>query len=137
MVTPSADLHEIGAMMFAVVPGWGVMLLFSGDFTAFLIGVSLLAGVAANASLFTRLPIWVRIVAIAAPWITYATYLFSGLLPPNTQRAFALPFFFPWAIGLALINVAQIRKDVARRSGLTIASSDRGVSSSVGQGGSR
>jgi hypothetical protein len=136
MVIPSSDLSGIGAEMFVVAPWYGVMFLFSGDVGGLLVGVSLLAGVAANASLFTRVPIWLRNAAIFVPWITYATFLCYGR-PVNIEKIFSIPYFFPWAVGIALVNVAQIRKDMAQLQGLTIGSSDHGAASSVSQGEGR
>jgi hypothetical protein len=127
MVTPGSDFHEIGAMMFAVAPGWGLICLFSGDLRTGLFGMSLLAGVASNASLFTRLPVWVRCLCVAAPWMTYAAYLSWGMpMGSDKGSAFAIPFFFPWAFGIGMINIAQIRKDSARRAGPKPASYDGG-----------
>jgi len=106
---------------------------FSGGVVGLLVGLSLLAGVAANATLFTRVPVWLRIAAIFVPWITYATFLFSGR-PVDFEKVLSVPYFFPWAVGIALVNVARIRKDMAQLPGLTIGSSDRGTASSVSQG---
>jgi hypothetical protein len=113
MVVPSSDLKEIGAEWFVSGPVYGISFLFSGTVTGFLVGVSLLAGVAANASLFVRVPVWTRIAAIVVPWSTYATFLVLGR-PVDLEKAFSIPYFFPWAVGIALVNIAQIREEKAK-----------------------
>lgn len=67
MVIPSSDLNGVGAEIFVFAPLWGVMFLLSGSVSGLLFGVSLLAEVAANATLFTRIPVWLRIAAMIIP----------------------------------------------------------------------
>jgi hypothetical protein len=136
MVIPACNLSGIGAEWFIIAPVYGVFFLFSGSVASFLVGLALLAGVAANASLFSRARLWQRVAGIVAPWIAYAAFCFVER-PANFEQALAIPYFFPWAVGIALINVARIRNDLAQHAGLAIGSNDRGVASSVSQGGSR
>ena len=109
MLTPaSAHAHFIGAFMLIVAPAWGLQLLCSGTLRAATIGICLLAGFAANASPFVRLPAWARIGAMLAPWLCYAASLFAfGVF--DSGRLWANAFFFPWAAGIALINVVYLR----------------------------
>jgi len=108
----SAHANFIGAFMLVVAPMMGFKLLFSGAVRGALLGISLLAGFAANGSLFMRTPVWLRVGASIAPWLTYAASLFA-FGTPDAQRMFANAFFFPWALGIGLVNLVYIRRRIA------------------------
>lgn len=56
----------------------------------------------ANFSLLLPLPCWLRIVAIIAPWLAFA-----AVLAEVPARAVFFLYFYPWALGIALIHAAR------------------------------
>jgi hypothetical protein len=74
----------------------------------------LLFGWLANFSIFIPLPVWARIVWITAPGFAFAGILLLHAPLSVGQRAAALLYFYPWALGIALIHIANIAE--ARRS---------------------
>lgn len=107
-----AHANFIGAFMLVVAPLMGFELLFSGAVRGASIGICLLAGFAANGSLFMRTPVWLRLGAMIAPWLTYAASVFA-VGAPDAHRMFANAFFFPWALGIGLVNLVYIRRGIA------------------------
>ena len=113
LMPADAHLGFIGAFMFVVAPRLGFHYLFDGGIRGAIIGTSVLAGVAANASMFMRTPRWLRTCAIFAPWTAYlASLLAFGI--PGKQPLTANAFVFPWAIGIGLVNLAYIRRGGSR-----------------------
>jgi hypothetical protein len=49
-----------------------------------------------------RLPVWLRVVAIVAPWLAFAV-----VLAKVPARATYFLYFYPWALGIALIQAAR------------------------------
>ena len=98
-VTPSLDGRQFGATAFvdSVTLGWH--FLSTG---ALLPGLCVTLGWLANFSIFLRLPCWLRLVAILAPWLAFAVVL--AKLP---ARATFFLYFYPWALGIALIHAAR------------------------------
>jgi hypothetical protein len=73
--------------------------------------VCLLLGWLANFSIFIPLPVWARIVSIAAPWLAFAAVLLLLHAPLSVhERAASLLYFYPWALGIALIHIVNIRR---------------------------
>ena len=67
--------------------------------------------------IFTKWPTWGRAVWIAAPWFTFVVVLMTLPVRPSLpQRAAFFLYFYPWAIGIALIHIANI--GAARRAPL-------------------
>ena len=99
-VTPSSDGQQFGATAFvdSVRVAWH--LLVTGNLFT---GLCILLGWLANFSVLPlRLPTWLRVVAIAAPWLAFAVVL--ARLP---ARATYFLYFYPWALGIALIHAAR------------------------------
>jgi hypothetical protein len=67
-----------------------------------LAGLAVTLGWLANFSIFPRLPCWLRVIAIIAPWLAFAVALAN--LP---ARAAYFLYFYPWALGIALIHAAR------------------------------
>jgi hypothetical protein len=74
----------------------------------------LLCGWLANFSIFIPLPVWARIVSIAAPGCAFAAVLLLHGPLSVRERAASLLYFYPWALGIALIHSANIAE--ARRA---------------------
>jgi hypothetical protein len=80
-----------------------------------ILGLCLLFGWLANFSIFIPLPVWTRIVSIAAPGFAFAAVLLLPHAPLSVrERAASLLYFYPWALGIALIHIAKIAE--ARRA---------------------
>jgi len=99
-VTPSVDGKQFGASAFVQSARLAWHLLSMGNIVA---GLCVTLGWLANFSILPRrLPIWLRVVAIAAPWLAFAVVL--AKLP---ARATYFLYFYPWALGIALIHAAR------------------------------
>lgn len=98
-VTPSLDGRQFGATAFvdSVRLAWH---FFSTG--SILPGLAVTLGWLANFSIFPRLPCWLRVMAIIAPWLAFTVVLAN--LP--ARAAFFL-YFYPWALGIALIHAAR------------------------------
>jgi len=107
LVTPGADLKSFGAKMLILAPYYGSLALTSANLAGKVLGIALLAGFAANLSVGMRLPQVLRIAAILAPWASFAAY--AAMIGPLTLQALLrIAYFFPWAIGIALINLERL-----------------------------
>jgi hypothetical protein len=97
--TPSLDGRQFGATAFvdSVRLAWHFL---STDHV--LPGLCVTLGWLANFSIFPRPPCWLRIVAVIAPWLAFAVVL--AKLP---ARATFFLYFYPWALGIALIHAAR------------------------------
>jgi hypothetical protein len=83
--------------------------------SGFVLGLCLVFGWLANFSVFIPLPVWARIVSIAAPGFAFAAVLLLLHAPLSVrERAASLLYFYPWALGIALIHIANIAE--ARRA---------------------
>jgi hypothetical protein len=108
-VTPGPDGHGTGAWAFLSVPRFGFGLLSQpGSLPGCLIGLGLLGGWFANFSIFPRLSVGARVAWMLAPWLPFGVVLLTGPGAP-LERAASFPYFYPWAIGIALIHGAKIR----------------------------
>jgi hypothetical protein len=75
------------------------------------LGVCLLFGWLANLSIFIPLPVWARIMWIAAPVFPFAAVLLLAPVPlPVRERAASLLYFYPWALGIALIHIEKVKE---------------------------
>lgn len=112
LVTPGADLKSIGAKMLILAPYYGCIELSSARLAGKFLGLALLAGFAANLSVCMRLPRALGVAAILAPWAPFAAYV-ASIGPVTLQALMRIAYFFPWAIGIALINAERLLR--ARR----------------------
>jgi hypothetical protein len=117
-ITPDSDGSRIGAGAFVKTAHAGISMLISANVRWSLIGACMLFGWLANFSILLRLSTWSRVVWMLAPWLPFAlTLLFVPVRPSMSGRAALLLYFYPWAIGIALIHLAHIAD--ARKSSLT------------------
>jgi hypothetical protein len=116
-ITPSLHGGGIGAQAFVAAVRYGVSFAVHPDsLSRFVLGVCLLIGWLANFSIFIPLPVWARILSIAAPGLPFAAVLLLVHAPlPVSERAASLLYFYPWALGIALVHSANI---AARRGRL-------------------
>jgi hypothetical protein len=99
-VTPSTDGKQFGATAFLQSVRLAWHLLTTGSIA---LGLCVTLGWLANFSILPRrLPTWLRVVAMVAPWLAFAAVL--AKLP---ARATYFPYFYPWALGIALIHAAR------------------------------
>jgi hypothetical protein len=117
-ITPSLHGGGIGARAFVAAVRYGVAFSVHPDsLSGFVLGLSLLVGWLANLSIFLRLPAWARIVSIAAPGFAFAAVLLLLHAPLSVrERAASLLYFYPWALGIALIHIAHIAEARGGRS---------------------
>jgi hypothetical protein len=108
-ITPSADARQVGAIAFVATVKLARNLLATGTARALPLGLCVLFGWLANVSIFIRLPTWARLVWTAAPWLTFAVVLLILPVRPSLPaRAAFFLYFYPWAVGIALIHSANI-----------------------------
>jgi hypothetical protein len=114
-ITPSLHGGGIGARAFVAAVRYGVAFSVHPDsLSGFALGLCLLVGWLANFSILIPLPVWARIVSIAAPAFPFAAVLLLLHAPLSVrERAASLLYFYPWALGIALIHIAHIAE--ARR----------------------
>ena len=108
-ITPSSDAHQVGAVAFVATIKLAANLLATTTARGILLGFCILFGWLANLSIFIRLPAWARVMWSAAPWLTFAVVLL--ILPVRASlpaRAAFFLYFYPWAVGIALIHSANI-----------------------------
>lgn len=98
-VTPSLDGRQFGATAF--VDSARLAWHFFGT-GSLLPGLCVALGWLANFSVFLRQPCWLRVVAIVAPWLAFAV-----VLAKVPARATFFLYFYPWALGIALIHAAR------------------------------
>jgi hypothetical protein len=115
-ITPSLHGGGIGARAFIAAVRYGVTFSVHPDsVSGEILGLCLLFGWLANFSIFIPLPVWTRIVSIAAPGFAFAAVLLLPHAPLSVrERAASLLYFYPWALGIALIHIAKIAE--ARRA---------------------
>jgi hypothetical protein len=114
-ITPSIDGHQVGALAFVATVRFALGLLATGTAWRVSLGVCVILGWLANLSIFVRLPAWARVVSIAAPWFAFVVVLLIVPVRPSlSRRAAFFLYFYPWAIGIALIHIANIA--AARRT---------------------
>jgi hypothetical protein len=116
-VTPSSDGRQVGAVAFVEAVKFACSLLATATVCSVLLGLCVSLGWLANFSIFPRLPTWARVVASAAPWLSFAVVLaMLPVRPSLPARAAFFLYFYPWAAGIALIHIANI--DARRRNSL-------------------
>jgi hypothetical protein len=116
-ITPGLHGGGIGALAFVAAVRYGLAFSVHPDSaSAFVLGLCLLCGWLANFSILIPLPVWARIVSIAAAGLPFAAVLLVLHAPLSVrERAASLLYFYPWALGIALIHIANIAE--ARRPG--------------------
>ena len=109
-ITPSLHRGGIGARAFVAAVRYGVTFAVHPDsLSEFALGLCLLFGWLANLAIFISLPVWARIVWILAPIFPFAAVLLLAPAPLSVrERAVSLLYFYPWALGIALIHIAKI-----------------------------
>jgi len=98
-VTPSLNARQFGATAFVDSVRLAWHFLGTGNI---LPGLAVTLGWLANFTIFLRLPCWLRIMAIIAPWLA-----FTVVLAKVPARAAFFLYFYPWALGIALIHAAR------------------------------
>jgi hypothetical protein len=99
-VTPSSDGQQFGATAFVQSARLAWHWLTTGSVV---LGACVTLGWLANFSVLPRrLPNWLRLIAIVAPWVAFA-----AVLAKVPARATYFLYFYPWAIGIALIQAAR------------------------------
>jgi hypothetical protein len=98
-VTPSLDGRQFGATAFVDSVRLAWHWLNTGEILA---GLVITLGWLANFPILLRLPTWLRIIAIIAPWAAFAVVLAKVPARPT----FFL-YVYPWALGLTLIHAAK------------------------------
>jgi hypothetical protein len=107
-ITPSSDGRQLGAVAFVDSPRFAWSLLTTHDIA---LGLCVLAGWLANFSIVPRLPAWVRFLACLAPWLAFTVVLLKLPVRPTLPgRAAFFLYFYPWAVGIALIHAAHWRQ---------------------------
>jgi hypothetical protein len=108
-ITPSSDARQVGAVAFVATVKLARNLLATGTARAIPLGLCVMFGWLANLSIFIRLPTWARVMWSAAPWLTFAVVLLILPVRPSlSARAAFFLYFYPWAVGIALIHSANI-----------------------------
>jgi hypothetical protein len=108
-VTPSLDGNQIGARAFITALSAAVRLLAHlWSPAAMTLGLCLLLGWLANFSILLRWSARARLAWMIAPWAPFIA-LFYAPLPSPTP----LLYFYPWAIGIALIHGAHLKRQPA------------------------
>jgi hypothetical protein len=108
-ITPSIDARQLGAVGFVATVRFALWLLTSGRPWAIPLGLCACFGWLANVSIFFRWPVWGRAAWIAAPWFAFVVVLLLVPVRPSLpQRAAFFLYFYPWAVGIALIHLANI-----------------------------
>jgi hypothetical protein len=109
-ITPSLHGGGIGARAFIAAVRYGLaFLLHPESLSGFVLGLCLLIGWLANFSIFIPLPVWARVVWGAVPGLPFAAILLLLHAPLSVrERAASLLYFYPWALGIALIHGAHI-----------------------------
>jgi hypothetical protein len=117
-ITPSSDARQLGATAFVATLKFSSGLLTNGTRWGIPLGLCVIFGWLANVAIFCRLSVWARAVWIAAPWFPFTVVLLILPVRPSVpQRAAFFLYFYPWAIGIALIHWANIA--AARRDNVT------------------
>ena len=121
-LTPSIDGRQFGAVAFVESARFAWNLLTTDNIV---LGLCVLAGWLANFATWPRrLPGWLRIAACIAPWLALAVVLLKLPVRPSLLgRALYFLYFYPWAVGIALIQAANISagRHSARKSAATSA----------------
>ena len=108
-ITPSVDGRQLGAVGFVNTVRFALWLLPSGRPWAIPLGSCVCLGWLANFSIFSGWSLLSRAVWITAPWFAFMVVLLLVPVRPSlTQRAAIFLYFYPWAIGIALIHIANI-----------------------------
>ena len=115
LLTPDARGHTVGAAWLAYAPAYGARLLVrglgpEGSWSNVLTGAALLAGFAANLAVLVPLGIAGRLICLVLPWLPYLAYWalwHSGQVARAASPA-TLLYFYPWVLGLTLIQTAQL-----------------------------
>jgi len=111
-LTPNWDFESMGVGAFIAVPWWVCVTLAEGDVfhnwrAAILIG-SWTIGWLSNFTVFFRVPRFLAITAVTAPWILYLAMVFFLSM---TRRDFGVTGFipfYPWAFGIGLIHCSRL-----------------------------
>jgi hypothetical protein len=115
MITPSLDLKYFGGQVILLAPraAWSLLRSTSGSSFA---GIGLSVGLLANAFVIVRVHWAICAAAVLAPYAAYIslepalhvhpwqTALWQGA---SWRAAFRMAFYFPWALGICLINTGR------------------------------
>jgi hypothetical protein len=108
-LTPSIDARQLGASAFVASVEFARHLFLGGTAGSIPSGLCVTAGWLANFSIFLRLPPWARVACIVAPWLAFTVVLLTLPVRPSLPaRAAYFLYFYPWAVGIVLIHVANI-----------------------------
>ncbi len=121
MVTPNTELTSVGAFMAPAAFSYGFAFLIGArSLAAVLIGSALILGVLSNFTLFIRLPRWLLILSITAPWAPFIAFVqFQRKSHVDWKEILlAFPFFYLWALGIALIQGVRLAERRGGRPGI-------------------
>jgi hypothetical protein len=107
LITPDLAFSGIGAYMFWLAPVYGVAFLGGDDWHTVLTGACFILGFLSNVTLFVWVPRWAAMLAIAAPWLSFAASYFIDL-PNASEATIRMLFFYPWALGIGLVHLARV-----------------------------
>jgi hypothetical protein len=105
-LTPSLDGSQLGARAFVTALTTGLRLVIhAGSVAPMIIGLCLLLGWLANFSILLRWPVRARLAWMIVPWVPFIALLCARGIAPSP---IPLLYFYPWAIGIALIHGARV-----------------------------
>jgi hypothetical protein len=112
MVTPARNLTLIGAALFLRLPS-GILAFFGSHPANPLPGICASIGLAANLLVWVRVPWALSLVAVLTPWVALI-WLNGGSPAQVLGTVSGWLFYYPWALGIVLINAGRGRSDGGR-----------------------
>jgi hypothetical protein len=108
MLTPAVGPHIVGAQAFVLAPK-AILLLLESRPSSPLAALGLMTGLAANAMVIVRVSRVVCLGSLLAPWLAWIDldWHARGI---SLSGPFVVTFYFPWAIGIALIHSAMVKR---------------------------
>jgi len=111
-----SDLSQIGGgfMAFIETPIWALIAATKGiqedHWQGCMLGFLMVVGWASNFYIFLRLRLVGTLFAVASPWILFVGMSFLENVTGFSTVAIDFIPFYPWALGIALIQLSQLNK---------------------------